>query len=57
MYILGLIFLFYCFLKLFFYGIFEIKEMNNKAGGISICFLASIGFIFPAVIIIHFFVI
>lgn len=57
MYIIGLIFLFYCFLKLFFYGIFEIKEMNNKIGGISICLLASSGFIFPAIIILHFFII
>lgn len=57
MYIIGLIFLFYCFLKFFFYGIYEIKEMNNKIGGMSICLLASIGFIAPAMIILHFFII
>lgn len=57
MYIIGLIFLFYCFLKLFFYGIFEIKQMNNKIGGFTICFLASISFIFPATVLLHFFII
>lgn len=53
MYIVGLIYLFYCFIKLFFFGIYEIKELNNKAGGITICFLASLAFIFPSVIILY----
>ena len=37
---LSLIIIFLGFLKSFYYGIFEIKEKNNKFGGIVTCFIA-----------------
>lgn len=56
MYIIGLLFLLYCFLKFFFYGIFEINEMNNKVGGVTICILSILSFIFSSTIILYFFI-
>ena len=38
--ILSIIFLIYAFLKSLFYGYFEIKEKENKSGGIAVIFLA-----------------
>lgn len=29
-----------CFLKSFYYGIYEIKQKQNKPGGIAVCFFA-----------------
>lgn len=57
MFIVGLIFLLYCFLKFFFYGIYELKELQNKTGGYIICILATISFIFSSFIIIYFYII
>ena len=57
MFLIGLIFLLYCFLKFFFYGIYELKELNNKNGGYTICMLATISFIFSSYIIIKFYII
>ena len=57
MFIIGLIFLFYCFLKFFFYGIYELKELQNKTGGYIICILATVSFIFSSFIIIYFYII
>ena len=37
---LAIILLIFTFLKGFYYGIFEIKEKQNKPGGIAVCFLA-----------------
>lgn len=37
MFIVGLFFIVFCFLKFLFYGIYEIKTLNNKIGGITIC--------------------
>lgn len=37
---LALILLVLCFLKTFYYGIYEIKEKQNKPGGIAVCCLA-----------------
>lgn len=56
MYILGLVFVIYCFLKFFFYGIYEIKQLQNKAGGITICALAIISTIFTSGIIIYYYI-
>lgn len=57
MFLIGLVFLLYCFLKFFFYGIYELKELNNKTGGYTICILATISFIFSSYIIINFYII
>lgn len=53
--ILAIIFLIYAFLKSIFYGYFEIKEKENKSGGIAVIFLAIIGLIFPISLLILFF--
>lgn len=53
--ILSIIFLIYAFLKSVFYGYFEIKEKENKSGGIAVIFLAIIGLIFPISLLILFF--
>ncbi len=37
---LALILLVWCFLKTFYYGIYEVKQKQNKPGGIAICLLA-----------------
>lgn len=36
----ALILLLWCFLKTFYYGIYEIKQKKNKSGGITVCLLA-----------------
>ncbi len=56
MYILGLVFVIYCFLKFFFYGIYEIKQLQNKTGGITICALAIISTILTSGIIIYYYI-
>lgn len=56
MYILGLLFILYCFIKLFFYGIYEIEEKKNTAGGMTICILAVFSLIFPSIVILRFFI-
>ncbi len=52
--ILSMILIIYAFLKSIFYGYFEIKEKENKAGGIIVIFLALIGLIFPIFLLILF---
>lgn len=37
---IALILLVLCFLKTFYYGIYEIKEKQNKPGGIVVCLTA-----------------
>lgn len=49
MLILFYIFLFFCFLKGFYYGLFEIKNKNNKKSGVLVIILSFIGFILPAI--------
>ena len=39
-------------IKSYYYGMFEIKEKENKTGGIAIIFLAILGFIFPSILLI-----
>ena len=56
MFIVGLFFIFFFFLKFLFYGIYEIKTLNNKVGGITICTLAVISSIFTSSIIIYFYI-
>ena len=57
MYILGLIFNLYCFIKFFFYGIYEIEELKNIYGGIIICIISIISLLFSSAIILYFYVI
>ena len=49
---LALILLVLCFLKTFYYGIYEIKQENNKPGGIATCLFSLLGLIFPVIVII-----
>lgn len=44
---LALILLLLCFLKTFYYGFYEIKEKQNKPGGIITCLLAILRTYFP----------
>lgn len=37
---LALFLIIYCFFKTFYYGIYEIKQKQNKPGGMAVCFLA-----------------
>ena len=37
---LALVLLLICFLKTFYYGIYEFKEKQNKPGGIAVCLFA-----------------
>lgn len=53
--ILSIIILIYAFLKSVFYGLYEIKEKENKFGGITVIFLALIGLIIPITFLILFF--
>ncbi len=39
------------FLKSFYYGLFEIKEKENKPGGIAVIFLAILGLSLPTVLL------
>lgn len=57
MFIVGMIFVFYCFLKLFFYGLYEFKEASNKTGGIAICILSILATIFTETVILIFYII
>lgn len=43
------IFLLFCFLKGFYYGLFEIKNQKNKKAGIIVIFLALVGIIMPSI--------
>lgn len=38
--VLAIILIFICFLKSFYYGIYEIKQKQNKPGGIAVCLFA-----------------
>lgn len=53
--ILSIVFLVYAFIKSIFYGYFEIKEKENKSGGIIVIFLAIIGLILPTTFLILYF--
>lgn len=57
MYFVGIVFVIYCFLKLFFYGVYEVKTLNNTVGGICICILSILSSIFTSGIIIYFYII
>lgn len=52
---LSIIFLIYAFMKSIFYAYFEIKEKENKSGGIIVILLAIIGLILPIFLLILFF--
>lgn len=53
----GIIFVIYCFLKMFFYGLYEVNTLNNKIGGVSICILSVLSSIFTIGIIIFYYII
>ncbi len=57
MYFVGIIFVIYCFLKMFFYGLYEVNTLNNKIGGVSICILSVLSSIFTIGIIIFYYII
>ena len=48
---LALLFLLIGFLKSYYYGLFEIKEKQNKSGGIAVIILAILGLIMPSIIL------
>lgn len=39
------------FIKSYYYGIYEIKEKENKSGGVAIICLAILGLILPALLL------
>lgn len=45
------IIIFFCNLKTFFYGLYEIKENNNKLGGSFVIFISAVGLIIPILFI------
>ncbi len=52
--LISIAFLIYAFLKSMFYGYFEIKEKENKSGGIIVMFLSIIGLILPSTLLLFF---
>lgn len=48
---LTIILLIYVFLKGIYYGVFELKEKENKTAGITSIFLAILGLILPITIL------
>ena len=46
------LYLIFIFFKTWFYGIFEMKENNNKTAAIAIFALTICGFVFPTIILI-----
>ncbi len=52
--LISIAFLIYAFLKSMFYGYFEIKEKENKSGGIIVIFLSIIGLILPSILLLFF---
>ena len=51
---IALVFLIFCFLKSFYYGIYEIKNNNSTSGKI-FCILSVLALIFPTVMLILFY--
>lgn len=47
--ILAIIVVIYFFIKTFFYGLYELKENNNKSGGIYTIVISIIALVFPIV--------
>ena len=43
--------IFICILKTFFYGLYEIKEKENKLGGSFVIFISIVGLIIPIIFI------
>lgn len=43
--------IFLCILKTFFYGLYEIKENENKLGGSFVIFISIVGLIVPIIFI------
>ena len=53
--LIAFFFIIYAFIKSIYYGLFEIKEKKNKPCGYTTFFLATIGLILPAIILILFY--
>ena len=53
--LIAFVFLIYAFIKSMYYGIFEIKEKQNKPGGYTTIFLAILGLILPMIILLFFY--
>ena len=43
--------IFICILKTFFYGLYEIKQNENKLGGSFVIFISIVGLIIPMIFI------
>lgn len=54
MVIISILFLIFCFLKSFYYGLYEIQN-NNFASGKLYCFISVLALIFPIFMIIRFY--
>lgn len=52
---IAIFFILYCFLKTFFYAIYEINTYKNKTGGITIIFISIIGFLIPLCSLLFFY--
>ncbi len=52
---IAILFILYCFLKTLFYAIYEIKSRKNRNGGMTIIFIALIGFLLPFTVLINFY--
>lgn len=52
---LAILFIFYCFLKTVFYGIYEINTKKNKHGGITVIFISLVGLLLPIILLILFY--
>lgn len=48
----AIVLLIFSFLKSIYYGIYEIKEKENKPAGIAVFFLAILGLIFPITLLL-----
>ena len=53
--LIAFVFIIYAFIKSMYYGIFEIKEKQNKPGGYTTIFLAILGLILPAIILFKYY--
>lgn len=54
MFFIAILFSLFCFLKSFYYGIYEIQN-NNSTSGKLFCLLSVIAFILPLIILIKYY--
>ena len=53
---IAIIFLIFCFLKCFYYGLYEMREKTNKPGGFACILLSILGLIFPSIILLKLYI-